>query len=98
MSVVQNQGWSRAGKQKKKITEINPKLWVNTFVSADVMKRNLPENLIFPFRNLSALLPCNEPPDSQCMSHPGNESHTPCYEEEGEDKQKPVQWRFKSLT
>lgn len=48
MSVVQNQRWSCAGKQKKKITEINPKLWVNTFVSADVMKRNLPEIFNFP--------------------------------------------------
>lgn len=80
MSVVQNQGWQHAGKQtKKKITEIHPKWWVYTFVSVDVMKRNLPEIFNFP---IQVLLPCDEPPDTQCMNHPGNESYTPCYEED----------------
>lgn len=49
MSVVENQGWQRAGKQKN-ITEIHPKWWVITFVSVDDMKRTLLKIFNFPIQ------------------------------------------------
>lgn len=87
----------RKTKKKKRLQKLIPSCG-STLLLVLVLWREISlKFLIFPFRNLSALLPCNEAPDSQCMNHPGNESHTPCYEEEWEDKWKPVQWRFKSL-
>lgn len=65
---------------KNKISEIHQ--WVMTSLVLMLRREISLKYLIFSLRHLGELLPCNESTDSQSMNHPGDESSSPCYEEE----------------
>lgn len=87
MSVVRNKDGNMQ-ENKKRLQKFIPSGGSRLLLVLMLWREISPKYLIFPFRHLSELLPCNEPPDSQCVNHPGNESNTPCYEEEWEDRWK----------
>lgn len=87
MSVVRNKDGNMQ-ENKERLQKFIPSGGSRLLLVLMLWREISPKYLIFPFRHLSELLPCNEPPDSQCVNHPGNESNTPCYEEEWEDRWK----------
>lgn len=74
--------------KKKRLQKFIPSGRSTLLLVLKLWREISPKPLFFPFRHLSALLPCSEAPGSEGMNHPGYESHTPCYEEEWEDRWK----------